>query len=196
MNSVLQTKKECFFCKTTQNLHRHHVLYGSSNRKQAEKYGFTVYLCLNHHTNGGEAVHRNPNGPLDRYLKELAQKYWDIWEELPVNKFRNKKIFTKDGKFDSKREMHRYLELAAMQQAGKITGLERQAKYILIGSQKREDGTTERPVSYTADFRYTDKEGKIVVEDVKSPRTRKNPEYIIKRKLMLERYGITIREVA
>ena len=44
MNSVLQTKKECFFCKTTQNLHRHHVLYGSSNRKQAEKYGFTVYL--------------------------------------------------------------------------------------------------------------------------------------------------------
>ena len=60
MNSVLQTKKERFFCKTTQNLH-----------------GFTVYLCLNHHTNGGEAVHRNPNGPLDRYLKELAQKYWE-----------------------------------------------------------------------------------------------------------------------
>ena len=43
---------------------------------------------------------------------------------------------------------------------------------------------------------YTDKEGKIIVEDVKSPRTRKNPEYIIKRKLMLERYGITIKEVA
>lgn len=61
-----------------------------------------------------------------------------------MNKFRNKKIFTKDGKFDSKREMHRYLELAAMQQAGKITGLERQARYILIGSQKREDGTTDR----------------------------------------------------
>lgn len=77
MNSVLQTKKECFFCKTTRNLHRHHVLYGSSNRTQAEKYGFTVYLCLNHHTNGGDAVHRNPNGPLDRYLKELAQKYWE-----------------------------------------------------------------------------------------------------------------------
>ena len=82
------------------------------------------------------------------------------------------------------------------EEAGEITGLERQARYILVGSQKREDGTTERPVSYTADFRYTDKEGKIVVEDVKSPRTRKNPEYIIKRKLMLERYGITIREVA
>ena len=77
MNSVLQTKKECFFCKTTKNLHRHHVLYGSSNRIQAEKYGFTVYLCLDHHTNGGDAVHRNPNGPLDRYLKGLAQKYWE-----------------------------------------------------------------------------------------------------------------------
>ena len=44
-----------------------------------------------------------------------------------MNKFRNKKIFTKDGKFDSKREMHRYLELAAMQEAGEITGLERLA---------------------------------------------------------------------
>lgn len=76
-----------------------------------------------------------------------------------MNKFKNKKIFTTAGKFDSKKEMHRYLELAAMQEAGKITGLERQARYILIGSQKREDGTTERPVSYTADFRYTDKEG-------------------------------------
>ena len=53
-----------------------------------------------------------------------------------MNKFRNKKIFTKDGKFDSKREMHRYLELAAMQQAGKITGLERQPRYILVGSQR------------------------------------------------------------
>lgn len=89
--------------------------------------------------------------------------------------------------------MHRYLELVALQEAGEIAGLERQPRYILVGSQKREDGTTERPVSYTADFRYTDKEGKIIVEDVKSPRTRKNPEYIIKRKLMLERYGITIR---
>lgn len=113
-----------------------------------------------------------------------------------MNKFRNKKIFTKDGKFDSKKEMHRYLELAAMQEAGEITDLERQPRYILINSQQREDGTVERPVSYVADFRYTDKEGKTVVEDVKSPRTKKNPEYIIKRKLMLARYGITIKEVA
>ena len=42
-----------------------------------------------------------------------------------MNKFRNKKIFTKDGKFDSKREMHRYLELVALQEAGEIAGLER-----------------------------------------------------------------------
>lgn len=112
-----------------------------------------------------------------------------------MNKFRNKKVFTKDGKFDSKREMHRYLELAALQEAGKITGLERQPRYILVGSQKKDDGTIERPVSYVGDFRYTSNEGKTIVEDVKSPRTRKNPEYIIKRKLMLERYGITIREV-
>ena len=48
-----------------------------------------------------------------------------------MNKFKNKKIFTTAGKFDSKKEMHRYLELAAMQEAGKITGLERQARACL-----------------------------------------------------------------
>ena len=67
---------------------------------------------------------------------------------------------------------------------------------MVAGGRELIDTLWNVNVSYTADFRYTDKEGKVVVEDVKSPRTRKNPEYIIKRKLMLERYGITIREVA
>ena len=52
-----------------------------------------------------------------------------------MNKFKNKKIFTTAGKFDSKKEMHRYLELAAMQEAGKITGLERQARYKRMALQ-------------------------------------------------------------
>ena len=37
--------------------------------------------------------------------------------------------------------------------------------------------------------------GELVVEDVKSPATRENGVYIIKRKLMLQKYGIRIKEV-
>ena len=51
----------------------------------------------------------------------------------------------------------------------------------------------ERAVCYVADFVYTDNDtGETVVEDVKGVRTK---EYVIKRKLLLWRYGIRIREV-
>lgn len=46
---------------------------------------------------------------------------------------------------------------------------------------------------YIADFVYFDKKAqRTVVEDTKGFKTK---DYIIKRKLMLERYGIRIREV-
>lgn len=51
----------------------------------------------------------------------------------------------------------------------------------------------ERAVKYKADFVYIDTEtGAIVVEDTKGMRTK---EYIIKRKLMLFRHGIRVKEV-
>ena len=39
----------------------HHAIFGgTSGRKQlSEKYGLKVYLCINHHREGPEAVHRN-----------------------------------------------------------------------------------------------------------------------------------------
>lgn len=49
----------------------------------------------------------------------------------------------------------------------------------------------ERECSYRADFEYTE-DGETIVEDVKGFKTK---EYIIKRKLLLWRYGIKIREV-
>ena len=50
----------------------------------------------------------------------------------------------------------------------------------------------ERKCEYIADFVYTDKDGNTIVEDAKGVRT---PEYKIKRKLMLYRHGIKIKEV-
>lgn len=74
MKSVLQSEKECFVCKTTQNLEEHHCLYGTSNRKMSEKYGLKVWLCHEHHT-GNTGVHFNKE--LDLQIKELAQAYYE-----------------------------------------------------------------------------------------------------------------------
>lgn len=52
----------------------------------------------------------------------------------------------------------------------------------------------EQNAVYTADFVYRDKDGNEVVEDVKSEVTRKEADYVLRRKLMLDRYGIRILE--
>lgn len=45
MNSVLQTKKECFFCKTTRNLHRHHV-YMAVATENKPKSMVLQFICV------------------------------------------------------------------------------------------------------------------------------------------------------
>lgn len=74
MESVLQQKKECYVCGTTINLNDHHIFFGSANRKQSEKYGMKVWLCVEHHT-GNSGVHFNKD--LDRRLKQMAQKHFE-----------------------------------------------------------------------------------------------------------------------
>lgn len=70
MKSILQDTKECFECRTTQDLQDHHIFFGTANRKQAEKYGLKVWLCMRHHT-GSEGVHSDRE--FDLKLKEMAQ---------------------------------------------------------------------------------------------------------------------------
>lgn len=77
----------------------------------------------------------------------------------------------------------------------RISGLRRQVKYELIPAQKdlKTGKVIERPVTYKADFVYTDvSTGREIVEDAKGVRTK---EYVIKRKLMLYNKGIQVREV-
>ena len=73
--SIIQSEKECYVCKTTQGLHLHHCLYGMSNRKLADMYKLTVYLCGKHHNLSNEGVHFNKE--LDLHLKRLAQEYYE-----------------------------------------------------------------------------------------------------------------------
>ena len=109
-----------------------------------------------------------------------------------MSKYNSKKTVVDGQKFDSKKEARRYQELLLLEKAGEIKNLSRQVKFVLIPSQRDENGkVVERECSYKADFTY--EEGiKTVVEDVKGFRTK---EYIIKRKLMLYQYGIRLREV-
>ena len=108
------------------------------------------------------------------------------------SKYGNRKI-TRDGlTFDSVKEYRRYCELRLLERAGEVAELRRQVKFELLPSQRVDGKVVERPVTYIADFVYTDKDGRQVVEDTKGVRTK---EYIIKRKLLLHKYGIRIREV-
>lgn len=105
--------------------------------------------------------------------------------------------------FDSRKEARRFKELSHLAAIGEITDLQLQVPYELIPAYKEPDTvgirggkirgkTIERAVIYKADFQYKDKDGRLVVEDVKGMKT---PEYILKRKLLLWRYGIQIKEV-
>lgn len=98
------------------------------------------------------------------------------------SKYDNKKT----GGYDSKRESKRAMDLSLLQKLGEISELREQVRYELVPKQ---DG--ERAVHYTADFVYVEK-GQTVAEDSKGFRTQ---VFIIKRKLMLFRHGIRIREI-
>lgn len=108
-------------------------------------------------------------------------------------KYGNRKVVLDGHTFDSKREAGRYGELKLLERAGQITGLELQPRFELIPKQRRADGRAERACEYVADFRYMDAStGQQVIEDAKGMRTR---DYIIKRKLLLQVHGISVREV-
>lgn len=125
---------------------------------------------------------------------EMSQyDYNHIYNFPKKKKYRSQKTEVDGIVFDSRKEARRYKELSILEQAGEITNLERQKTYVLIPSQKDETGKViERPCKYVADFVYVDGSGNTVVEDTKGIRT---TAYVIKRKLMLERYGIRITEI-
>lgn len=102
------------------------------------------------------------------------------------SKYRNTKVEIDGRTFDSKKEANRYLDLREEQRSGTITGLRCQVAFPLTVN-----GTIV--ASYVADFVYT-RDGREVIEDVKSVVTRKLPVYRLKAKIMAA-LGHTIAEV-
>ena len=110
-----------------------------------------------------------------------------------MSKYKSIKMSVDGVEFDSKKEAERYIELCEMMNAGLIDQLECQVRFELIPKMRDADGKCVRPCTYLADFVYRDNEtGATIVEDVKGYKT---PEYRIKKKLMLQVHGITVREV-
>ena len=83
--SIIQFNKECYVCKTTRNLHLHHIFEGTANRKKSDKDGCTVYLCGYHHNLSSEGVHQNHD--LDLKLKRLGEICWLEYYKKDISDF-------------------------------------------------------------------------------------------------------------
>ena len=111
-----------------------------------------------------------------------------------TTKYQNQKCWYKGIEFDSIHECDRYIVLDDLYRRRLISDLRTQVRFELIPARIENGKVIERACSYVADFVYV-KNGKTVVEDAKSEITRKNQAYIIKRKLMWDKYRIEIQEV-
>ena len=97
--------------------------------------------------------------------------------------------------FDSVKEARRFGELELMKNTGKIRDLRLQVNFTLQEGFTTAAGERVRPIVYRAGFVYQEPSPtgwRTIVEDVKGVRTK---EYSMKRKMMLEKFGVDIREV-
>lgn len=112
-----------------------------------------------------------------------------------MSKYFAEKTIADNIHFDSKKEMQRYFQLKEMQERGEISSLRLQVPYEIIPKQIKKNGKCERACKYIADFVY-EKDGETVVEDVKGyRRSTMYSLFSIKRKLMLQKFGIEVVEV-
>ncbi len=102
--------------------------------------------------------------------------------------------YTKAGKrpdwilFRSQKEAKRWIGLNILQDAGRISGLDRQRHFHL--STRTPDGFQAVVCDYIADFVYLEN-GKAITEDSKG---NKEDLYLLKKKWMLIEHGIEILE--
>ena len=89
--SIMNNEKKCIVCSYTKDIHKHHIFYGSANRKLSEKYGCWCYLCAVHHNMSKVGVHFNRE--LDLKIKRECQQKW---EETHGNREQFIKVFGKN----------------------------------------------------------------------------------------------------
>jgi len=124
--------------------------------------------------------------------QQIAAANPDATTEAPKKqrKYRNTPTNGKASKHEA--FIGEQLEAAkrAVDPAHRVVCVMSQVKFVLIQAQEG-----ERECSYYADYVPLYADGHYEVIDAKSEVTRKEARYVMKRKLMLERYGIRIREL-
>ena len=112
---------------------------------------------------------------MNNYLNPFYQK--------KGNKYHAKKTVVDGMVYDSKKEAARFQELKLLELSGYISDLRKQVKFSICPKS----GGNKRERFYIADFVYTEG-GKQIIEDVKSPATRSNPVYSLKKALVQWQY--------
>lgn len=132
--------------------------------------------------------------------KQIAEKVAkQSQERLQKRKYNNTPTTRKTAegaeiRFDSQKEARRFDELMILLRAGKISDLRLQPQFTLHEAYTTIGGKRVQAIRYQADFRYQHPQIGLVVEDVKSKAT-KTRVYGIKKKLMLDKFGIEITEI-
>lgn len=108
------------------------------------------------------------------------------------SKYRNTKVkYAENGvekTKDSIKEYCRIRYLKQLEKEGKISDLQEQVVFLLQDKILDEKGkVVERAIKFIADATYKE-DGKSIVEDVKSWITKRNPTYILKRKMFKKLY--------
>lgn len=106
----------------------------------------------------------------------------------PRRKYRNEPVTVDGIRFDSKKEATRFGELSVVQGAGVIFDLECHPQYVF-------EHNGMRIGSFRPDFRYYDSNGQCVIEDVKSPSTRKETSYRLRKRMMKVFFGLEVIEI-
>jgi len=132
--------------------------------------------------------------------------FYGIRRNGSQSKYGNKKVTCFGITFDSSRERDRYLVLREAQEKGIITNLKLQERFELLPAIKEsvvthhktkdniEERTVQLPITYKCDFQY-EKDGVVVVEDVKISKSLIPKEFALKEKMFRYKYGFPIRKV-
>ena len=74
LTSVFTENMDCCIYTGSYIVERHHI-FGGSNRKKSEKYGFVVPIRPDYRPNG--VNFNRKNGDIDTKLKTMAQTYYE-----------------------------------------------------------------------------------------------------------------------
>jgi len=207
-------KLPCLACQIdkeaqTTKTEAHHLIGFGIGLKPSDLY--TIPLCHIHHNGGieGESIHstvlevwEKTFDSQERLLEKTnrllrqpetisAKEYQELIKKKKPSKYRSQKVkYIENGEekiCDSKKEYSRLLHLKQLEKKGKISDLQEQVPFVLQEAIKANGRTIERAIIFIADFVYCEGGDKIV-EDVKSTITKKNPTYILKRKMFKVKY--------